>query len=195
MRFEPIPHFDEPLLLALREPGDPTDPVGPHWVERMVVDITSLGGHAVLLIVVGLVFGYLQLARKPAAARLALAASLGGMLLSDLLKRLVARPRPETDWHLVEVATHSFPSGHALLSATVYLSLGALLASQQPSPRLRRYCLGAAGGLAFLVGSSRVYLGVHWPSDVIAGWLLGAAWAWGCFALARRLQRAGAVES
>jgi undecaprenyl-diphosphatase len=116
------------------------------------------------------------------------------MLLSTLLKMGFDRPRPDLVPHGALVYTASFPSGHATLSAVVYLTLGALLARVQPRLVLKLYLLGLAILLTVMVGVSRVYLGVHWPTDVLAGWAVGAAWALLCWATALWLQRRGRVE-
>jgi undecaprenyl-diphosphatase len=186
--------FDKALLEMLREPGDLDNPVGPWWFEAMVRDYTALGGAAVLALLTIFVLGYLLLAGKRANALLVIAAVVGGALLSHALKLGFDRPRPDLVARLVEVRTLSFPSGHAMLSAITYLTLGALVARVQGSARTRRYVMGIAVGLTLLVGASRVYLGVHWPSDVLAGWCGGAAWALVCWLLARRLERRGKVE-
>jgi undecaprenyl-diphosphatase len=135
------------------------------------------------------------LARKRGAALLVLASVGGGALLSTLLKLSFERPRPDLVPHAVAVYTASFPSGHAMLSAVTYLTLGTLLARIQPRRRLRAYIVAVAVLLTLLVGTSRVYLGVHWPTDVLAGWCLGAAWAMLCWAVALWLQRRGRVEA
>ncbi|WP_159996830.1 phosphatase PAP2 family protein [Roseomonas sp. 18066] len=173
--------FDEGILLALRNPADTSDPIGPFWLEIMMRDFTSLGSHAVLLLIGVLSFGYLLLARKGMSAGLLLFSFVGAMTLNGLLKQGFDRPRPELVAHLAEVHTASFPSGHAMLSAACYLTLGTLLAGVAEGRRLKAYLLGAAILLTLLVGGSRVYLGVHWPTDVLAGWCLGAAWAMGCW--------------
>jgi undecaprenyl-diphosphatase len=116
------------------------------------------------------------------------------MLLSTALKLGFARPRPDLVPHGVRVYTASFPSGHAMLSAVTYLTLGALLARVQPQRRVKAFLLGLAIALTVLIGMSRVYLGVHWPSDVLAGWCGGAAWASLCWFVALQLQRRGEVE-
>lgn len=180
--------IDHEILLALREHGDLTDPIGPYWLQKAAVDLTSLGGHAVLVTLVLLVAGFLLLDGRRATAMLVLASSVGAALLSAGLKVLFARPRPDVVEHLVGVSTPSFPSGHALLSAAIYLTLGALLAREFPRPALQRYFMGVAVMLTLLIGLSRVYLGVHWPSDVLAGWCIGALWAWGCWRLDKTLQ-------
>src|SRR5690606_34253779 len=137
---------------------------------------------------------YLLVDRKPGAAVLILASVGGGTILSSLLKNAFARPRPELVAHLVDVQTSSFPSGHAMLSAVTFLTIGALLAKVQPLVRTRIYLISVAILLTFLVGASRVYLGVHYPTDVLAGWSAGAAWVAGCWLVARWLQGQGRIE-
>jgi undecaprenyl-diphosphatase len=187
-------HTDERILRSLREPADPADPVGPWWLEEAARDVTALGGYAVLTLLVAAVVGYLLIARHYPAAVLVLAATLGGLLLSHLLKGFYDRPRPDLVPHLTHVSTASFPSGHAMLSAVVYLTLGALLARLVEGWWAKLYFVGVAVVLALLVGASRVYLGVHYPTDVAAGWSAGLAWAVLCWLAARYLQRRGVVE-
>lgn len=184
--------FDESLLLALRSPADTADPIGPRWVEVAMRDLTSLGGTAVLTAVTLATLGYLLLAGKRATAALVAVAVLGGSLLSALLKSGFERPRPDLVAHLVEVSSQSFPSGHAMLSAVTWLTLGTLLATVQPTRRLKAYVLGVGISITLLVGASRVYLGVHWPTDVLAGWCVGTAWALLCWLVAGRLRRGSA---
>jgi undecaprenyl-diphosphatase len=140
------------------------------------------------------VIGFLLIDGKRHAALLVLVSIGGGTLLSSGLKGLFDRPRPDLVPHGVEVYTMSFPSGHATLSAVTYLTLGALLARVQPRRRVKAYLLSVAVLLAVLIGASRVYLGVHWPTDVLAGWCVGAAWAMLCWTVATWLQRRGEVE-
>lgn len=180
--------FDEAVLLALREPADTADPIGPRWVEAAFRDLTALGGTTVLTVVTLVTFGYLLLARKAATALLVFVAVGGGTVLSSLLKSAYQRPRPDVVAHLVEVSSQSFPSGHAMLSAVTWLTLGTLLATVQPTRRLKAYVLGVGIAIAFLVGVSRLYLGVHWPTDVLAGWCIGTAWALACWLVAGRLR-------
>jgi undecaprenyl-diphosphatase len=180
--------FDHDILLALREHGDLSHPIGPDWLPHTAVDITSLGGHSVLTLLVLLVATFLLLDGRRATAWLVLGSSVGAGLLSSGLKVLFGRARPELVEHLVGVSTPSFPSGHALGSAAIYLTLGALLAREFPKPALRRYFMAVAVTLTLLIGLSRVYLGVHWPSDVLAGWCIGALWAWGCWRLDKTMQ-------
>jgi undecaprenyl-diphosphatase len=189
-----ITRFDRTLLFFLRSAGDPSDPLGPRWLEEAARDITGLGGHAVLTIVTLAATAYLLLARKRHAALLVLVAIGGGMLMSTLLKLGFARPRPDLVPHSVRVYTASFPSGHAMLSAVTYLTLGALLARVEPRRRVKAFLLGIAILLTIMIGLSRIYLGVHWPSDVLAGWCGGAAWAALCWFVALQLQRRGDIE-
>jgi undecaprenyl-diphosphatase len=175
--------FDEALLLALRAPGDPTDPLGPVWLEEVARDITALGSISVLGLVTVGVAGYFAFTRSVREALLLLLAIGGGVLLVSLLKSGFDRPRPDLVPHATRVLTTSFPSGHAMMSAVTYLTLGALLARTQERRRVRIYFLTLAVLLTMLVGVSRVYLGVHWPSDVLAGWVAGASWAVLCWIL------------
>jgi undecaprenyl-diphosphatase len=121
-------------------------------------------------------------------------ATTSGTLISMLLKQIYARPRPDIVPHLSIVQTSSFPSGHSMLAAVVYLTLGSLLAVVMPSAKLKVYVLFVAGMLTLFVGASRVYLGVHYPTDVLAGWLAGLVWALVCWLIARWLQLHGQVE-
>ncbi|HEY7716867.1 MAG TPA: phosphatase PAP2 family protein [Candidatus Binatia bacterium] len=190
------PHaFDRAVLLAFRNPMDVSDPIGPSWLELVFLDITSLGGATVLTLMTAAVIGFLLVDEKRAAAMLVFTSVVGGAVLSILLKLMVDRARPDLVPHLAEVHTASFPSGHAMLSAVVYLTLGALLSRVEGPARVKIYILTIAIFLTLVIGLSRVYLGVHWPTDVLAGWCAGAVWATFCWRLALGLQRRGEVES
>jgi undecaprenyl-diphosphatase len=186
--------FDMRLLMALRSAADPTLPFGPPWLREMMRDITALGSTVVLLIVTLATTGFLVLAKNRRAALLVLVAVFGGALISSLLKLGFDRPRPDLVLRTTTVYTASFPSGHAMMSAVVYLTLGAMIAATQHGRRLKLYILGLSLLLTLIVGCSRVYLGVHWPTDVLAGWSLGAAWAIACWSVMTWLQARGAVE-
>jgi len=169
--------LDTRILLFFRTPGQPDDPLGPVWFEEAMRDITSLGSTVVLVLIVLATLFYLLLIGRSRSAAFVLVSVGGGQILSSLLKTGIDRPRPELVSHLVEVSTLSFPSGHAMLSAVTYLTLGAILAPILPGLVTRIYVLGLAVLLTLMVGVSRIYLGVHWPSDVLAGWCAGFAWA------------------
>ena len=186
--------LDRALLLAFREPANLAVPIGPSWLPDAARDITSLGSTIVLGIVLLAVVGYLLLAHKRAAAWLMLGSVLSGLAVNSLLKYAFARPRPDVVPPAVEVFTASFPSGHAALSAITYLTLAAILGRTQPAVSIRIYFVVLAAFVTGLVGVSRVYLGVHYPTDVLAGWCIGAAWALGCWALTSWLQSRGGVE-
>jgi undecaprenyl-diphosphatase len=186
--------FDRAILLSLRNPANLADPIGPSWVEETARDFTGLGGHPILALVTFGVAVYLWMVGKRRTALFVVAAIGGGMLLSAVLKIGFERPRPALVPHEVRVYTASFPSGHAMLSATTYLTLGALLARANARRRVKAFVLGFAVVLTLMIGLSRIYLGVHWPSDVLAGWCGGAAWAALCWFVALQLQRKGQVE-
>lgn len=184
------PHaFDTEILLAFRHAGQPDSPIGPPWLQGAVRDITSLGSSSVLVLITTATILYLLLIRRPATALLMFVAVAGGQVLSTLLKLEVDRPRPELVSHLVNETSLSFPSGHAMLSAIIYLTLGSLAARFLPDRATKTFVLAIAVLTTVLVGTSRVYLGVHWPSDVLAGWCAGFAWAMLCWLAARLLQR------
>lgn len=188
--------FDRHLMLAMRERGSLDDPIGGAWLEELARDLTALGSFGVLLLVTVSVLGYLALKRAYRAAALLLAASAGGWLLSIALKGLFARPRPALVAPLVQVYSTSFPSGHAFMSAATYLTMAAMLARMHPGPQpgMRRYLFASGALVTVLVGVTRVYLGVHWPTDVLAGWGAGAAWALLCWLVVGWLQRRGQLE-
>jgi undecaprenyl-diphosphatase len=186
--------LDTALLLALREPTDARDPIGPEWFEEMVRDFTSFGSTGPLLFLTFAVAGYFVLHRDYHMAALVVVTVLGAFALTLLLKLGFDRPRPELVPRVTYVATASFPSGHAGISAATYLTLGALVARLQPRRRLKGFVMAVAMLLAFLVGFSRVYLGVHWPSDVLAGWTIGAVWAMVALLLSRWWRKRGRVQ-
>jgi undecaprenyl-diphosphatase len=169
--------FDERILRALRKADAPQQPIGPPWMKFVAEDITALGGSTVLGLTVLAVVGFLLLYRMYRNALFVFVATVGGALLNAFLKGLFERQRPSVVPHLRDAVGLSFPSGHAMTSAIVYLTLGALLMRFATRPLAKWYCMSLAMAATFLVGSSRVYLGVHYPTDVVAGWLIGLSWA------------------
>lgn len=186
--------FDRRLSLLLRNPANPLQPLGPPWLVEMARDVTALGSFSVLAILLLAVVSYLLLAGRRRAASLVLIAVIGGDALNHLLKIAFDRARPDIAGQAARVFTASFPSGHATLSAIAYLTMGALLTRITTSHRIRVFFISAALALTFLVGLSRVYLGVHFPTDVLAGWCIGAAWALLCWVVMARLQAKGQVS-
>ena len=187
--------FDEWAVRALRRADDPATPIGPNWLAEMGRDFTAMGGIAVLAFMTAAVVGYLLMQRKYHAMWLVIVAVVGGVVLSSLLKWLVARDRPELVPHLSHAYTASYPSGHSMLSTVAYMTLGTLLAGLVEQRIIKIYFLSLALLLSFLVGISRVYMGVHYPTDVLAGWTAGLAWATLCWLVARYLRRRGKIEA
>jgi undecaprenyl-diphosphatase len=185
--------FDRHVFLMARVSGDPGKLLGPAWLPETLRDLTSLGSTVVLALVVLSVVGYLAASRRTAAAGIVMAAVAGGQLLSTVLKVAFERPRPSLVPNAPAVFTASFPSGHAMLSAVTYLTLVALLARTETRGAVRRYAMAVGVCLTVLVGCSRVALGVHWPTDVLAGWIVGSAWAVLCIAVSARIGRRSSV--
>ena len=186
--------FDEWVLRALRQEGDQGQLKGPRWLTLGAEDITALGSPTVLGLTVLAVTGYLLLHGLYRNGLFVFAASVGGWVLNWLLKQAFSRARPDIVPHLREVMSSSFPSGHALTSAAVYLTLGALLMRIAEGRLAKYYCIATAMFVTFLVGVSRVFLGVHYPSDVVAGWLIGMSWALLCWAVERTLERRAGLK-
>jgi undecaprenyl-diphosphatase len=178
-------HFDQAVIGALRDPVDPRLPRGPAWLADTARDITALGSPAVLALTVVVVTGYLAMLRRWRTIAVLLAAVLSGAILTTLLKQGFGRERPPAGSALQGTHSLSFPSGHSLSAALVYLTLGAMLARVMPTWKLHLYFIGMAILVAILIGCTRVYLGVHYPTDVLAGWAVGAAWALWWWLIAR----------
>ncbi len=169
--------IDEWLFLSLRSAGDPSQPLGPAWLQETAVEITAIGGFPLIVLTFAAVAGFFFVTERYGAALYAVLSVGSGALLSQTLKQYYGRPRPDLVDHLDTVHTLSFPSGHALVTTVAYLTLASIVIGFLESRRARFYVLAVAVLVAVIVGVSRVYLGVHWPSDVAAGWALGAAWA------------------
>jgi len=186
--------FDQWVLDSLRREDNRAIPVGPAWLESIALDVTSLGSAGVLITLALLVLGYLLFERRYGLALLTLAANAGGWILEVVLKASFGRQRPSVVPHLEHVTSSSFPSGHSMLAAVVYLTLGALLARSTADKALRIYFIAAGMFLTFIVGLTRIYLGVHYPTDVMGGWIAGFGWAVLCALVAEALQRRHVVE-
>jgi len=186
--------IDQKLLLAMRHPGD-LSPLGPPVIREAARDVTALGGIVVLTSLTVVTGGFLFLDGRRHMALYVYVSVASGTLFSLVLKSLFQRPRPELAPYGADIITTSFPSGHSMLSAVTYLTLGALLARSQSRRRIKAYFLLLAALLTLMIGVSRVYLGVHWPTDVLAGWTAGASWAILCWLVARWLQGRHAIEA
>ncbi len=169
--------LDETVLLWMREADDPADPIGPPGLAEAARDITALGGTTLLTAVTLVAWGLTMFAGKRKLAWLGVGSVLLGTLVMKVLKLGYDRPRPDLVEHGTLVTSASFPSGHSMMSALVYLTLGLLVSRTYPRKRVRAFIMAVAIGVTVAVGMSRVFLGVHWPTDVLAGWTLGAAWA------------------
>lgn len=181
--------FDRQILLALRNPANPSDPIGSRSFEEAMRDVTGLGGFTVVtLVTVVAILAFLMHDRRRHALVLA-GTVLLAELSSDVAKTFYNRPRPDLVPHGSYVYSASFPSGHSTMSAATYLTLAVLIASLEPNRATKAMVFMLALILMAAIGFSRVYLGVHWPSDVLAGWSLGAAWALAGWSALRRLNR------
>jgi undecaprenyl-diphosphatase len=187
--------LDELIIVALRRDDALDRPIGPAWLNEMGRDATALGGMGWLVLATGGVAGFLVLVDKPKMAIFLVTSTISGFVLSLILKTSFDRPRPDIVSHLSYVYTSSFPSGHSMLAAVVYLTLGGLVAEVVERPLLKIYVIFIALTITIIVGVSRVYLGVHYPTDVLAGWIAGLVWATICSLLGRWLQWFGRVET
>lgn len=169
--------LDRSLLLAMRTPGQPSDPIGPRWLEESVRDVTALGGFT-LLTVLTIAATLLLLCKSRRREALVFASTvILAQISNSLLKGFYERPRPDLVAHGSYVYSHSFPSGHSAMAAVVFLVLATVFASVEPRRRTKALIYGMAVVVVAAVGVSRIYLGVHWPTDVLGGWCLGASWA------------------
>lgn len=169
--------------------------VGQHrigWLEATLVEITALGTGVVVLSIVGVSAMFLWLTRHKYSAALLLFSTSGGIVLNNILKLLFMRERPRAFEWAAHASSSSFPSGHAMSAAIVYATVGYLAARLQKRRWARWLTLGFAMLLIILIAVSRVYLGVHYPTDVLAGLVLGLAWAGFCMATLEAIQVLGA---
>lgn len=185
--------FDRAILLGFRH--TPDDPIGSLGFQAAVINLSALGSVAVTTVVTLIAIGYLVLANRRRLAALVAVCALGAAAWMWLLKTLYGRTRPTVVTQLDPLSSLSFPSGHSMISAALYLTLAVLIARTLPERRLRIFVVATGAALAVLVGLSRIYIGVHYPTDVVAGWAVGVAWALACGLLARWLGGKGKVEA
>jgi undecaprenyl-diphosphatase len=186
--------FDQDILGFLHGGAVQEGVLGSQRATEAVRDVTALGSFSVLGLFTAIVCGYLAITGRRRASLFVLVAVVSGIVVSHGLKAAFDRPRPDLVEHYAVVFTRSFPSGHSMLAAVVYLTLGALLARLHASWRAKAFLLGAAVAIVVLVGISRLLLAVHWPTDVLAGWAVGSSWALLCWAVFLILQRRRTVE-
>lgn len=181
--------LDQKILLSMRTAGDPANPIGPSWFEEMARDVTALGSVTALTIFTATMAAYLYFAKQHWIAVFVVMAVLSGALISTVMKSGFDRPRPDLVSHGTRVYTKSFPSGHSAMSSLAYLTLGAVMARAEPSRKTKALLLIVPVFLLIIIGASRVYLGVHWPTDVVAGWAFGLSWAAASWLVFRTLER------
>jgi undecaprenyl-diphosphatase len=155
------------------------------WLKESLTETSALGGITVLAGLTAVTAGGLALAGKRREALLTAGVFAGALVLSEGLKNLFKRSRPPAEYRAAEAVNESFPSGHALLSAATFLSLGILFAQGAKGTALRAFGLAVGATTAAAVGFSRVFLGVHWTNDVLGGWAAGSAWAATCWLVGR----------
>jgi len=182
-------NFDDWILLSLRDPQNKFQPIGPKWLKETMINITSLGSAAIITLFTIVIVGYLLFQKNYWFIFVILLATIGGAILVFVLKDFFGRERPDLVPHLVYAASYSFPSGHSTMSAVVYLTQASLISKIQKKGSIKTYILIVALILTFLIGISRVYLGVHYPTDVLAGWALGLAWASICLIINNHFEK------
>jgi len=145
-------------------------------LDSFMREVTALGSIGILAIVASIASVFLWLTHHRWSVLILLAGIIGGWTANSILKIWFERPRPTIVPPLAEVGSLSFPSGHAMTSMIVYGSIAYLLTRFEPTRNIRRATVVATLLLIVLIGISRVYLGVHYPSDVVGGYIAGLAW-------------------
>lgn len=179
---------DEWTLRVLRMPEDSGRAVGPPWLTDVVLAITALGEGPTLTAFVLLAAGWFFFRGDRRALRMMLVVGIGGLLLMLALKYSIGRPRPDIVPHLSRISHGSFPSGHAMMTMAIFLSIAVLVGRGLRSARRRSALVLFAVVASLCIGSTRVFVGVHYPSDVLAGWMIGLAWAAACWLIDARTQ-------
>lgn len=182
-------NFDYSILNSLRGDNPTSEPLGSNWLTILMTDITALGGATIIFFITALVVIYLLLKKNYFFLWLILIATIGGVIISLGLKEFFSRERPPIEYHLITVKSLSFPSGHATMASVVYLTQGVLFAKLHTVKKIKIFVLAVSVFLVVLIGISRIYLGVHYPTDVIAGWAVGTAWASSCWLVAKNFQK------
>jgi undecaprenyl-diphosphatase len=184
--------FDEAVLLALRTAPD--DPIGPESLTHAFMHISALGSGSVTGIIVLIAVIFFVVSGHWRYAMLMLACSLGTLAGMSLLKNFYERERPTVVTHIDPPGGHSFPSGHSMISAALYMTLAVLIARTMERRRQRVAVVAIGAALMMLIGFTRLYLGVHYPTDVLAGWTAGLLWALICGLIVNRLGKRGTSD-
>jgi undecaprenyl-diphosphatase len=177
--------FDNQILLAFRDEGG--IPIGPTWLVQVIADLSALGSAVIATAVVIIATAFLALSHRPRHAIMMALCGMGAPAVMEVLKQFHERPRPSVIIPVDPTIGLSFPSGHTLAATAIYLTLGVLIASAADQRRIKIFVMAIAVLLAFVVGFTRVYLGAHYPTDVVGGWMVGLAWALFCGGIARLL--------
>lgn len=186
---------DEAFLRSLRDGIHPEQPRGPGWISNLMFAVTTLGNAWFFTLAVTVAVGILAWRRNYRAMWLLIVVALGGWAILVGLKEFFARPRPLIVPQLIDIGEYSFPSGHAMMSAAIYVTIAAIAARRLRLPAARAALIGGAVLLSAVIGFSRAYLGVHYPSDIVAGWAAGLAWASVCWLGMPMLRRSKPVET
>ncbi|MGL5139246.1 MAG: phosphatase PAP2 family protein, partial [Beijerinckiaceae bacterium] len=181
--------LDERLFLAAHRLDEKGLSALPGWAREAIRDVTALGSTVVLTFATAVVAAYLVAARRRRLAIVLVASAALATAASTVIKLLLDRARPSLIEHAVVTYSASFPSGHAMLTAAIILPMVALLARTIDRPAARRVIVASGLVLTVAVGLSRISLGVHWPTDVLAGWCIGAFWACATLLVARNDRR------
>ncbi len=182
-------YYDQKILLSMRQSIDLAEPIGPLFLKDAMVDLSALGSVSVALVIFVTVLGLLLIQRQHRLVIFMTLSIFGGSALSIFLKTLFMRSRPDLIPHLTPAHYYSFPSGHSMTATVVYFTLAMVLSEAAHEKIIKHYILICAILIIGIVGISRVYIGVHWPSDVLGGWMMGTAWALLCWLIQRSTKK------
>jgi len=169
--------FDMYLISLLRTSSNGGEAIGPAWFKDSMRDVTALGGFTFLTLMTIVVVLGLLFHRKRREGIIVAATAISAHISIEILKFLYDRPRPDSVLPPIHAYSASFPSGHTTESTAIFLTVATVIASLEAKHNTKILTYTAATFVIVAIGFSRVYLGMHWPTDVLGGWVLGAAWA------------------